>query len=224
MPEPLTIVVADDHPLFREALKGAVRQALPDAEVVEADNVGALLAAIEAHPRAELLLLDLNMPGAHGFSALVHVRGAWPGLPVVVVSAREDPDTIRRTLAHGAAGFVPKSSDVPTLVRALGAILDGEVWAPGDLASRAPLEADESDVARKVGELTPAQFRVLAMVCAGLLNKQIGYELDVTEATVKAHMTAIMRKLGVHSRTQVVMLAGKLALEPGEVTAPADED
>lgn len=218
------ILIADDHPLFREALKGAVASALPGAEIREAQDVGSLLSLADAHPQAELLLLDLNMPGANGFSALVHVRAAHPGLPVVVVSAREDGDTVRRALAHGATGFIPKSADVPTLVGALRAVLDGETWAPPDTGRAGALEPEEAALARRLAELTPQQFRVLGMVCAGLLNKQIAYELQVSEATVKAHMTAILRKLGVHTRTQAVMLAGKLALDQASVRPPPEDD
>lgn len=218
------VLIADDHPLFREALKGAVAHALPGAALCEADDVGSLLALLERHPEAELLLLDLNMPGANGFSALVHVRTAYPGLPVVVVSAREDADTIRRALGHGAAGFIPKSSDMQTLVSALRTVVEGEPWAPPGVTGQLALDPGEAELARKLAELTPQQFRVLGMVCSGLLNKQIAYELKVSEATIKAHMTAILRKLGVHTRTQAVMLAGKLALDPESVRAPALED
>lgn len=214
------ILIADDHPLFREALKGAVKHAMPAAVVHEAQDVATTLALAETHAQAELLLLDLNMPGANGFSALVHLRASYPGLPIVVVSAREDADTIRRALGHGAAGFIPKSADVPTLISALRAVLDGEVWAPREVGRNASIEAEEAQLARRMAELTPQQFRVLGMVCGGLLNKQIAYELDVSEATIKAHMTAILRKLGVHTRTQAVMLAGKLALDPSTVRPP----
>lgn len=218
-----TLLLADDHPLFRDALTGAVRLAVDGAEVFTAADVGGLLALIEQHPDSDLLLLDLNMPGANGFSALVHVRAAWPGLPVVVVSAREDPLTIRRALAHGAAGFIPKSADASTLVTALTTVLDGGTWAPAEARQAGALEPEEVALARRLSELTPAQFRVLGMVANGLLNKQIAYELDVSEATVKAHMTAVMRKLGVHTRTQAVMLVGKLALDEADVRTPVEE-
>lgn len=217
------ILIADDHPLFREALKGAVANALPSARIHEAQDVGSMMALADAYPQAELLLLDLNMPGANGFSALVHLRSSCPSLPVVVVSAREDPDTVRRALGHGAAGFIPKSADVATLVGALRAVLDGESWAPLE-SERSGLEPEEAQLARRLAELTPQQFRVLGMVCTGLLNKQIAYELHVSEATVKAHMTAILRKLGVHTRTQAVMLAGKLALDQASVRPPPEDD
>jgi DNA-binding NarL/FixJ family response regulator len=218
------ILIADDHPLFREALKGAVANALPTAGIHEAQDVGSMLALADAYPQAELLLLDLNMPGANGFSALVHLRASHPSLPVVVVSAREDPDTVRRALGHGAAGFIPKSADVATLIGALRAVLDGESWAPLESARGGGLEPEEAQLARRLAELTPQQFRVLGMVCTGLLNKQIAWELHVSEATVKAHMTAILRKLGVHTRTQAVMLAGRLALDQASVRPPPEDD
>ncbi len=217
------ILLADDHPLFRDALTGAVRLAVDGAQVFSAADVGTLLALIEQHPDADLLLLDLNMPGANGFSALVHVRASWPGLPVVVVSAREDASTMRRALAHGAAGFIPKSADATILVTALSTVLDGGTWAPVEARQPSALAPEEAALARRLSELTPAQFRVLGMVANGLLNKQIAFELEVSEATVKAHMTAVMRKLGVHTRTQAVMLVGKLALDQADVRLPVEE-
>jgi len=215
------ILVADDHPLFREALRHAVGRAVPDAAVVEADSVAALLEVAELHPGAELLLLDLNMPGAQGFSALVQMRSHYPTLPVVIISAMEDPAIIRRSIAHGAAGFVPKSSAVDDMVEALQAVLEGDVWVPASVDVDSPaLEDSEADIASKLASLTPQQFRVLSMLSAGLLNKQIAYELGVSEATIKAHMTAIMQKLGATNRTQAVVLAQRLALDT-PVTARA---
>lgn len=220
-----TILIADDHPLFRDALRRAVLQVLPQAQLVEADDVPALLGLASEHPNADLLLLDLNMPGAHGFSALAHMRAAFPMLPVVVVSAREEPALMRRAIAHGAAGFIPKSADLETLGHALTAVLEGDTWLPpGVAASGAMLDPEEEDMARRVSELTPQQYRVLTMVCNGLLNKQIAYELEVSEATIKAHMTAILRKLGAQSRTQAVLLAGRLTLEGRGTAPPQDED
>lgn len=217
-----TILVADDHPLFREALKGAVSRLLPGARLVESDNADALLASAEAHPEADLVLLDLNMPGAHGFSALVHLRAAQPQLPVVVVSAREEASVVRRALEHGAAGFIPKSSD-PSLIReAIGTVLEGGQWAPPQAGPAEGLHPEEAEVARRLAELTPQQFRVLGMLATGLLNKQIAHELGVSEATVKAHMTAILRKLGASNRTQAVLMAGRLAVDPGSLPEPAE--
>ena len=219
-----TILIADDHPLFREALRGAVARVLPGAQLREAEDVAALHALVEAEPDADLLLLDLNMPGAQGFSALVHLRAQHPQLPVVVVSAREEPAVMRRALDHGAMGFIPKSADAATLGAAITAVLDGERWAPEAALSAPAADAAEHDAAQRVRELTPQQFRVLQMLGAGMLNKQIAYELGVSEATVKAHMTAVLRKLGASNRTQAVLVAGHLALDPGAVAAPPEDD
>ena len=220
MPAVTTILVADDHPLFREALRGAVVRVIPDSVLHEADNAGALYAMADAHPDADLLLLDLNMPGTHGFSALVHLRGLHPELPIVMVSAREEAGVIRRALDHGAMGFIPKSSNAEVLGTALRQVLDGDRWIPDVAVSAPSTPADEHDIAARVRELTPQQFRVLQMLGSGKLNKQIGYELGVSEATIKAHMSAILRKLGASNRTQAVLMAGKLAVDPDEVVVP----
>ncbi|MDH7453716.1 response regulator transcription factor [Luteimonas composti] len=219
-----TILVADDHPLFREALRGVVGRNIPGAELHEADNADGLYAMADAHPDADLLLLDLNMPGAQGFSALVHLRGLHPQLPVVMVSAREEPAVVRRALDHGAMGFIPKSSNADALGAALRRVLDGDRFVP-DIAGAAPQTAqDEHDIAARIRELTPQQFRVLQMLGSGKLNKQIGYELGVSEATIKAHMSAILRKLGASNRTQAVLMAGRLSVDPEQVVPLDDED
>jgi DNA-binding NarL/FixJ family response regulator len=218
------ILIADDHPLFREALKGAVARLLPGAQIVEADSAGALFAAAERHPDADLLLLDLNMPGTQGFSALVHLRATQPQLPIVMVSAREDPTTIQRALDHGASGFIPKSASVALISSAIDTVLGGGEWSPAPSRSSEGVGPEEAEVARRVRDLTPQQFRVLAMLSEGLLNKQIAYALNVSEATIKTHMTAVLRKLGAHNRTQAVLLAGQLAADPETVRAPPEED
>ena len=218
-----TLLIADDHPLFREALRGAVARVLPGAQLHEADSVAALYALVDAEPDADLLLLDLTMPGAQGFSSLVHLRALHPQLPIVVVSAREEPAVMRRALDHGAVGFIPKSADVATLGEAIGSVLDGDQWAPAAAFNAPAAQPEEHDAARRLRDLTPQQFRVLQMLGAGLLNKQIGYELNVSEATVKAHVTAILRKLGAGNRTQAVLIAGRLALDPGNITLPPEE-
>jgi DNA-binding NarL/FixJ family response regulator len=208
------ILLADDHPLFRDALRRAVQQCVPEAGIHEAEDVHSLLAMAAAYPNADLLLMDLNMPGAQGFSALVHVRAMWPTLPVLVVSAQEDPALMRRAVGHGASGFIPKSASIARIGEAITAVLAGDTWLPpGVEAGDSELDPEEARLAARIAELTPQQYRVLGMLCQGLLNKQIAYELDVSEATVKAHMTAILRKLGAHSRTQAALLAGKLTLE-----------
>ena len=219
-----TLLIADDHPLFREALRGVALRLLPDAQIREAEDAGGLFAMVEADPDADLLLMDLNMPGAQGFSALVHLRAVHPQLPIVMVSAREEPEVVRRALDHGAVGFIPKSADAATLSRALRQVLDGERWLPEAALAAPAISEDERAVAARVRELTPQQFRVLQMLGTGLLNKQIGYELGVSEATIKAHMTAILRKLGASNRTQAILMAGKLAVDPESVVAFAGED
>ncbi|TAN06861.1 MAG: response regulator transcription factor [Rhodanobacteraceae bacterium] len=214
------ILIADDHPLFRDALRRAVVTALPDAAVRPADSVQALLGLLEQFPNADLLLLDLHMPGAHGFSALAHIRGQYPALPIVVVSVHEEARVARRALAHGAAAYIPKSADGQDIVAAIRAVLDGEIWTPrGLLDVHGRLDADETAAAARIASLTPQQFRVMTMIAGGLLNKQIAYELGVSEATVKAHMTAIMRKLNVNNRTQVALTAQALAVERDHLPA-----
>lgn len=209
---PQTALIADDHPLFREALKLAVAQALPGLSIREADCMAALFSALESDPDIELLLLDLNMPGAQGFSALVQSRSHFPAVPVIVISGREDPNIVARTLAHGAAGFVPKSAPIASIVQALRTVTQGGIWAPAGSEHNSLLDR-EDDAARRIASLTPQQFRVLSMLCAGLINKQIAGELGVSEATVKAHMTAILEKLGATNRTQAVLIAQHLALD-----------
>ena len=224
-PPPMpTVLVADDHPLFREALRNAVSRVLPTATIREADSVDALYALIERETDADLLLLDLTMPGAHGFSALVHLRAHVPQLPIMVVSAREEPAVMRRALDHGAVGFLPKSADAATLGEAIEAVLAGDRWAPASALKAPAAGAEEQDAAQRVRDLTPQQLRVLQMLGDGLLNKQIAYELGVSEATIKAHMTAILRKLGASNRTQAVLIAGKLAVDPEAITLPPEED
>ena len=218
-----TLLIADDHPLFREALRGVALRQLPDAHIREAENASALYALVEAEPDADLLLLDLNMPGVQGFSALVHLRAVHPQLPIVMVSAREEPEVMRRALDHGAMGFIPKSSDAATLAAALRQVLDGERWIPQAALAARPMAEEERAVAARIRELTTQQFRVLLMLGSGLLNKQIGYELGVSEATIKAHMTAILRKLGASNRTQAVLLAGRLLVDPDSVVVPVED-
>src|SRR5690606_2711491 len=153
-------------------------------------------------------------PGANGFSALVYLRAQYPELPVVVVSAREEPAVMRRALDHGAMGFIPKSVDAQTLGEAVRQVLEGDRWAPAAAGNAPATTPDEQEVAERIRELTPQQFKVLQMQATGLLNKQIAYELGVAEATVKAHMSAILRKLGASNRTQAVLVAGRLAVDP----------
>lgn len=217
------LLIADDHPLFREALRGLITKLYPDAMIHEADNISSLYRLVERHADADVLLLDLNMPGAAGYSALVYLRTQYPQLPIVIISAHEDPALMRRAVDHGAMGFIPKSVDSETLSIALEKIFMGEVWLPKHAQQTPAISADEAAAAKLLSELTPQQFRVLQMVSTGQLNKQIAYELGVSEATIKTHMTAILRKLGVSNRTQAVLLAYQLGLQEGDSSAEFKE-
>jgi DNA-binding NarL/FixJ family response regulator len=209
-----TVIIADDHPLFREALTHAVGKVMPDAAVVEADSLASLQQAVDDNPRADLLLLDLHMPGVSGFSALAWIRQNHASLPTVVVSAIEDATVMRRALRHGASGFIPKSASISAIENGIDAVLMGDVYLPeGVDAQGNDLESGEAAVAASLATLTPHQFRVLMMLGEGLLNKQIAYELGVSEATIKAHVTAIFRKMGVSNRTQAVLAVQQLSVQ-----------
>ncbi len=212
-----TFIVADDHPLFRDALSHAIGNCVTDAAIVEADSLDSLQEVVDAHPDADLLLLDLNMPGVSGFSALAYIRNNHESLPTVIVSANDDPVVIRRSIQHGASGFIPKSSPITELEDGIKAVLEGEVWVPAgvDLQDDG-LDDAEAGIAAALSTLTPQQFRVLMMLGEGLLNKQIAYQLGVSEATIKAHVTAILRKMKVNNRTQAV-----LAVQQLRISAPA---
>jgi DNA-binding NarL/FixJ family response regulator len=220
------VLIVDDHPLFRAALKGAVGEACTDCEFVEADSVASLFDTLEQQPHIDLVLLDLNLPGAYGFCVLAHLRGSRPELPVIVVSATDDARTVRHALALGAQGFLSKSADAAAIGRDVQAVLRGESVSPPTLASGPEPEAEVAmlDLAQRLSQLTDQQFRVFGMLCRGRVNKSIAYELQITEATVKAHMTSILRKLGAANRTQAVLLAGRLVLDPHQMTPPPDED
>lgn len=213
------IIIADDHPLFRAALKQAVNQAVPDAQTPEVESIKALQGVVEASPDADLVLLDLNMPGAHGFSGLVFMRGQYPGLPVVVVSGSEELQVMRRAIDYGASGFIPKSAPLPVITEAIQAVLRGDVWLPQGVADKLErMEVESTDFSERLASLTPQQFRVLGMLAEGLLNKQIAYDLDVSEATIKAHITAVFRKLGVRNRTQAVIAIQQMEIDPSETS------
>ncbi len=218
------VLIVDDHPLFRAALKDAVKAVCTDCQFFEADSVASLFDTLEEHPHADLLLLDLNLPGAYGFCALAHLRGSHPELPVIVVSAMDDRRTVRQALLFGAQGFISKSADADRIGRGVQSLLRGEHFPMADLGPSTEEEGGAAlDLAQRVAQLTAQQFRVFGMLCAGKLNKQIAHELDVTEATVKAHMSAILRKLGAMNRTQAVLLAGHLLADPSQLCPPPEE-
>ncbi|CAM5187321.1 response regulator transcription factor [Oligella ureolytica] len=207
------LLIADDHPLFREALRGLVNKHYPCSRIYEAENADSLFALVDDHSEADLLLLDLNMPGAEGYSSLVFLRSQHPQLPIAIISAHEDPMLMRRAVDHGAMGYIPKSADIDTLCEAIDQILMGEIWLPKNAQSTPVVSSKEKEAAKLVSQLTPQQFRVLQKVTSGQLNKQIAYDLGVSETTIKTHMTAILRKLGVNNRTQAVLLAYELDLQ-----------
>lgn len=216
-----TIIVADDHPLYRNALTQAVHQAFDNPDVLTAETFEALKAVVATHADADLLLLDLNMPGSKGYSALVYLRHELPGLPVVVVSAYDQPDIIRRALEHGAAGFIPKTTDMETMAEAFTSVLEGGQWVPDGVDAQ--LDAESRIDAERINSLTPQQLKVLMLIIEGMLNKQIAIELAISEATVKAHITAILRKLGVYTRTQAVIAARNLEIDWDALTTRPDQ-
>lgn len=199
------ILIVDDHPLFREALRVAISKVAPEAAISEAATLEAAVDRLKAEVFSGLVLLDLKMPDCGGFTGLLRLRAEYPQIPVAIVTAQDDPQTASNALALGAAGFIPKSVSLSELSDAISEILSGEIWTP---ASAMDLPAVPQ--INTLAALSPAQVRILNYLRRGLLNKQIAFELEVTEATVKAHMTALFRKLGVRSRTQALILAQTL--------------
>jgi DNA-binding NarL/FixJ family response regulator len=205
------LVIADDHPLFRDALRQAVASVVTAAKIGEAGSFEDLTALLERENDVDLILLDLSMPGISGFSGLIYLRAQYPAIPVVIVSASDDAATIRRSMDFGASGFIPKRFGVETLRDAIGRVMNGDVWVPADVDLAAAADPDMTRLRDRLVTLTPQQVRVLMMLSEGLLNKQIAYELGVSEATIKAHVSAILQKLGVESRTQAVIAASRIA-------------
>ncbi len=205
-----TIVIADDHPLFRGALRQAVGSLVPGSRVIEATGLDDLTGTLDREKEVDLVLLDLTMPGVQGFSGLIYLRAQHPDVPVVIVSANEDPVVIRRAVEFGAAGFIPKSLDSDRIGTAIQAVLAGDSWIPPEIELGVSEDKETAELMRRLATLTPQQVRVLMMLSEGLLNKQIAYELGVSEATVKAHVSAILQKLGVESRTQAVIASSRI--------------
>lgn len=212
MLQPEKVIIADDHPLFRQALLETLKSKMHSTNWLEAETVEQLNDMLGKNDDADLLLLDLNIPGAHGFNTLVHVRQHFPQIPVVVVSAYDDVDTINKAMAYGAAGFVPKSTPVETIFEAISKVISGGLWTPPEYDSNTSQSPSKSDIAERVASLTQQQYKILMMFAEGLLNKQIAYDLNVSEATIKAHATAIFRKLNVRNRTQAVIVLKELDL------------
>jgi DNA-binding NarL/FixJ family response regulator len=206
----LQVLVADDHPLVRGALAQVLGGAFAGCEVAEAAGYDELKAALTGAEAPDLILLDLHMPGMSGFIGLMMLRSEHPTIPVIVVSATDDAGTVQRAIDYGASGFVPKSAPVGELAKAVRAVLEGDVWVP----ATGGRDESEAALADRVVSLTTQQIRVLAGMGEGKLNKQIAYDLRVSEQTVKDHVSAILRKLGASNRTQAILLASQLALKP----------
>ena len=218
--EQYRLVIADDHPLFRGAMREAISGLLEKVDIAEAgtfDDVVELLSG-----DVDLVLLDLAMPGVRGFSGLMYMRAQYPSVPVIVVSANDDPTAIRRCMEFGASGFIPKTLGVDTMRAAISRVLSGGVWTPPDIDLSTGADSETAALMGRMATLTPQQVRVLMMLSEGLLNKQIAYQLGVSEATVKAHVSAILQKLGVESRTQAVIAAAKIESGQWPQNAPAE--
>lgn len=217
-------LIVDDHPLFIEALQRAIKTAVPDATTVEASSIESAKTELQGRTPFDLVLLDLSMPGTRGFDGLLELRGLYPKMPIVVVSALEDPRIIQEVMGYGAAGFIPKSVNRNDLAQSLKLALDGSVTLPkGYRPPEHPRAgALKGELAQRLQTLTPKQLSVLKMLRQGLLNKQIAHELKIEETTVKAHVSEILRKLNVASRTQAVIEAQKIDFDtileanPGE--------
>jgi DNA-binding NarL/FixJ family response regulator len=204
------LVIADDHPLFRGALREAVTGLFERVDIAEAGTFNEVTELLERGTDIDLVLLDLTMPGVRGFSGLMYLRAQYPSVPVIVVSANDDPAAIRRCMEFGASGFIPKTLGIDEMRAAIQRILSGGVWTPPDVDLTSGSDAETAELMARMATLTPQQVRVLMMLSEGLLNKQIAYQLGVSEATVKAHVSAILQKLGVESRTQAVIAAAKI--------------
>jgi len=216
------LVIADDHPLFRAALRQAVGSVVSTAKIDEAGSFEELTALLEQDADVDLILLDLSMPGVRGFSGLMYLRAQYPSVPIIVVSANDDPAVIRRCMDFGASGFIPKTLGIEDMRGAIARVFEGGIWTPPDIDLGGGSDTATANLLARLASLTPQQVRVLMMLSEGLLNKQIAYELGVSEATIKAHVSAILQKLGVDSRTQAVIAAAKIELGQWPQSASAE--
>jgi DNA-binding NarL/FixJ family response regulator len=211
----MKVLIADDHPLFRAALRQAVAQVVPDAELLEAADVGSLREQAAGEP--DLILLDLLMPGGRSFAPLTWLRSQNPGAAVIIVSATESTDVIRQAQVFGAAAYVPKSSPPAELVAAIRAVIDCGQWFPAGALSGSRRTPDaKQELAARLASLTPQQYRVLELIAVGRLNKQIAADLGIEETTVKAHVSAALAKLGVRNRTQASMVFRELEIQDSD--------
>lgn len=205
-----SILIVDDHPLYRDALVSAVRSLGDHIDISVSGTFDEAILSLVDNEDRDLVLLDLHMPDTKGLSGLTQMRARFPSIPVIIVSATEDPAIIRKSIAMGASGYVRKSSDIEQMRVAIQQVLNGEIYAPADIDLKIESNSEEAELIARLNSLTPQQTRVLGMLGKGLLNKQIAYELSVSEATVKAHVSAILLKLRVDSRTQAVIKVNSL--------------
>ncbi|MFT4810006.1 MAG: DNA-binding NarL/FixJ family response regulator [Paraglaciecola sp.] len=203
-------LIADDHPLYREALKSALPPLFENVEIIQSDGLVSTLEALQQNSDFDLVLLDLNMPGCDNFYGLIRVSQDFPHVPVAVVSASDSVEVVSKVMSLGAKGFIPKATPTHTIADALKQIMDGNNWLPEGMQTIIEHDVPVFNIAKLVGELTPKQFKVLKLLQNGLLNKQIAYDLNITEATVKAHISGVFRKLNVNTRTQAVLLLKNL--------------
>ncbi|MGI9524970.1 MAG: response regulator [Hyphomicrobiaceae bacterium] len=211
------VIIVDDHPMFRDALDQSLQLTISSVSTRQAGSLDELIQCLNENSETDLILLDLNMPGVKGFAGLLRLRAQYPSIPVMVISATEDPAIIKRAINFGASGFVPKSQPIESIRQAIRAVLDGTVWVPQSIDLAGVDVSEEERLVERLGTLTPQQVRVLMMLGDGLLNKQIAYELGVSEATVKAHVSAILQKLAVDSRTQAVIAINRIDQEVREM-------
>jgi DNA-binding NarL/FixJ family response regulator len=208
------VLIVDDHPLVRDGLRTVIAVAFDQTELFEAASIAEAAAIIDREGDFDLVMLDLNMPDAQGFSGLAALRERFPALPIVIVSGAVEAGLVQGAISNGAAGFIPKSLKRSAIVAAVQSILNGNLFVPDEFA--APDNAELEEIRHRIDSLTPQQRVVLGLVVAGKLNKQIAWELDVSMTTVKAHVSAILSKMSCYSRTQVVIMAGKVHFTPPE--------
>ncbi|BAI74526.1 two-component response regulator (plasmid) [Azospirillum sp. B510] len=208
------ILIADDHPMVRDALRSAVLYSCQATDVMEADRLDSVMQALEERGDLDLVLLDVNMPGMNGLGGLRTLRQRFPATPVVVVSAHEERRWVREAMESGAAGFIPKSTPRDAIAAALRQVLNGELYVPPQTGVEDGAndceDAETAEIARRISTLTAQQLRVLELLGTGKLNKEIAFDLSITETTVKAHVSAILQKLKVYSRTQAVVIANRV--------------
>lgn len=212
------VIIADDHPLFRTALKQAIVECIEDAGTLEADNFSELLAAIEQNPSLEIVFLDLHMPGNNGFTGLTQLQNHYPDLIVIMVSSDDSDETMQKAINFGAAAFIPKSADLSMIATAVDTVLGGGVWLPEHVEINADQQTmvSHQKLAKQLAQLTPQQYIVLTQIADGQLNKQIAYDLNIKETTVKKHVSAILMKLEVNNRTLAGLAYQQLMLAPPE--------